>query len=48
MALTVVLRVPTFRGTPWGISGWFKIVRGEPDYNLGIETDCAWAVPTSW
>jgi len=35
-------------GTPWGETGWFRIVLGQPDYNLGIETDCAYAVPTNW
>jgi len=32
-------------GTPWGETGWFRIVLGQPDYNLGIETDCAFGVP---
>jgi len=35
-------------GTPWGETGFFRIVLGESDYNLGIETDCAFAVPTNW
>jgi len=35
-------------GTPWGETGWFRIVLGQPDYNLGIETDCAFGVPTNW
>lgn len=35
-------------GQPWGEQGWFRIVLGEPDYNLAIETDCAFAVPTNW
>jgi len=35
-------------GQPWGEYGWFRIVLGEADYNLGIETDCAFAVPTNW
>lgn len=35
-------------GTPWGESGFFRIVLGQADYNLGIETDCAWAVPANW
>ena len=30
-------------GTFWGEKGWFKIIRGED--NLGIESDCQWAVP---
>jgi len=35
-------------GTPWGESGWFRIVRGKPDYNLAIETECAFAVPITY
>jgi len=35
-------------GTPWGEQGWFRIVLGQPEYNLGIESDCAWAVPLNW
>jgi cathepsin X len=35
-------------GQPWGEQGWFRIVQGKPDYNLGIETDCGFAVPTNW
>jgi len=35
-------------GTPWGENGWFQIVLGQPDYNLGIETDCAFGVPTNF
>jgi len=27
-------------GTPWGETGFFRIVLGQPDYNLAIETDC--------
>jgi cathepsin X len=34
-------------GQPWGEQGWFRIVLGQPDYNLGIETDCAFGVPTN-
>jgi len=34
-------------GTPWGEVGWFRIVLGKPDYNLAIETDCAFGVPTN-
>lgn len=30
-------------GTYWGESGWFRIVRGVN--NLGIESECDWAVP---
>jgi len=32
-------------GQPWGIDGFFRIVRGKADYNLGIETMCSFAVP---
>jgi len=32
-------------GTPWGESGFFRIVLGQPNYNLAIETDCSWGVP---
>jgi len=32
-------------GTPWGEDGFFRIVSGQPDYNLAIEKDCAYAVP---
>jgi len=35
-------------GQPWGEQGFFRIVLGEPSYNLGIETDCSWAVPANW
>jgi len=35
-------------GQPWGEQGFFQIVMNQPDYNLGIETDCAFAVPTNW
>lgn len=34
-------------GTPWGETGWFRIVLGQPNYNLAIETDCGWAVPAN-
>lgn len=30
-------------GTYWGINGFFKIIRGVN--NLGIESECSWAVP---
>jgi len=39
-------------GEPWGEKGWFRIVTSMAlngkgnDYNLGIEDECAWAVPT--
>jgi hypothetical protein len=32
-------------GQPWGEYGFFRIVRGKPFYNLGIENMCGWAVP---
>ena len=38
-------------GEPWGEKGWFKIVTslykngGGNHYNLGVEGNCAWAVP---
>jgi len=32
-------------GSYWGENGWFRIVTGNPFENLGIELDCAWAVP---
>jgi len=32
-------------GTYWGETGWFRIVVGPSDTNLGIETDCYWATP---
>merc|ERR1711934_17292 len=35
-------------GTPWAESGFFRIVLGKPDYNLGIEDDCAWGVPLNY
>jgi len=35
-------------GAPWGIQGFFRIVMGKPDYNLGIESGCTWAVPINW
>jgi cathepsin X len=34
-------------GTYWGETGWFRITMGNSWYNLGIEEDCAWAVPDS-
>jgi len=33
-------------GTPWGEEGFFRIILGQAKYNLGIETTCAFAVPT--
>jgi cathepsin X len=35
-------------GTPWGEQGFFRIVLGQPWYNLGIESDCAYGVPSNW
>jgi len=35
-------------GTPWGEDGFFRIVRGQENYNLGIETDCGFGVPTNF
>jgi len=35
-------------GQPWGEEGWFRLVLGQPNYNLGIETDCAFGVPTNF
>jgi len=35
-------------GTPWGEQGLFRIVLGQPNYNLGIETDCSFGVPTNF
>jgi cathepsin X len=32
-------------GTPWGEDGFFRIVSGQPNYNLAIETDCVFGVP---
>jgi len=35
-------------GTPWGEQGFFRIVLGQSDYNLGIETDCSFGVPKNY
>jgi len=35
-------------GAPWGEQGFFRIVLGQPNYNLGIETDCAFGVPINF
>jgi len=35
-------------GQPWGEYGFFRIVLGQTWYNLGIESECAYAVPTNW
>jgi len=32
-------------GQPWGEQGFFRIVLGKADYNLRIETECAFGVP---
>eukprot|EP01123_Difflugia_compressa_P014638 TRINITY_DN782_c2_g1_i1.p1 TRINITY_DN782_c2_g1~~TRINITY_DN782_c2_g1_i1.p1 ORF type:complete len:307 (-),score=58.29 TRINITY_DN782_c2_g1_i1:54-974(-) len=32
-------------GTPWGEDGFFRLLMGQPEYNLGIESDCAFGVP---
>jgi cathepsin X len=34
-------------GAYWGESGFFRIVLGEPNYNLGIETQCRFGVPSN-
>jgi cathepsin X len=35
-------------GTPWGEKGFFRLVLGKPNYNLAIETDSSFGVPTNW
>jgi len=35
-------------GTPWGENGFFRIVLGQPNYNLGIESNCAFGVPSNF
>eukprot|EP01128_Nolandella_sp_AFSM9_P000221 TRINITY_DN10396_c0_g1_i1.p1 TRINITY_DN10396_c0_g1~~TRINITY_DN10396_c0_g1_i1.p1 ORF type:complete len:316 (+),score=62.48 TRINITY_DN10396_c0_g1_i1:47-949(+) len=36
-------------GTAWGGDrGFFKLALGKPDYNLGIETECAFGVPLNF
>eukprot|EP01121_Diplochlamys_sp_Union-15-3_P019984 TRINITY_DN765_c0_g1_i2.p1 TRINITY_DN765_c0_g1~~TRINITY_DN765_c0_g1_i2.p1 ORF type:complete len:288 (-),score=40.85 TRINITY_DN765_c0_g1_i2:80-943(-) len=35
-------------GAPWGEQGFFRIVMNQPEYNLGIETDCYFGVPTNF
>jgi len=32
-------------GTAWGEDGFFRLWAGRPNYNLGIETECSFAVP---
>ena len=39
------MRRPTLATCSWGQHGWFKVKRGEN--HMMIESDCAWAVPTS-
>jgi len=34
-------------GTPWGEDGFFRLWAGKPQLNLGVETDCGFAVPLS-
>lgn len=42
------------RGEPWGETGFFRVVTSRYEngngamYNLGIETDCAFGVPSGW
>jgi len=31
-------------GTQWGEDGYFRVPIGQPDFNLGLEKDCYWAV----
>ncbi len=33
-------------GSYWGIEGFFKVLRGNNSFNLGIQLECQWAVPT--
>jgi len=35
-------------GAPWGESGFFRIVQGSREWNLAIQTQCHFAVPTNW
>lgn len=35
-------------GQPWGVQGFFNIVMGQPDYNLAIESQCGFGVPTNF
>jgi len=35
-------------GTPWGVDGFFRIVMGQPDYNLAIESGCGFGVPINY
>jgi len=32
-------------GQPWGENGFFRIILGQPNFNLAIETSCGWGVP---
>eukprot|EP01094_Clydonella_sp_ATCC50884_P012238 TRINITY_DN2220_c0_g1_i1.p2 TRINITY_DN2220_c0_g1~~TRINITY_DN2220_c0_g1_i1.p2 ORF type:complete len:101 (-),score=28.11 TRINITY_DN2220_c0_g1_i1:135-437(-) len=35
-------------GSPWGETGFFRIVQGDETLNLAIETQCNYAVPENW
>lgn len=35
-------------GTNWGDRGYFYIIMGDKQYNLGVETDCAWATVSGY
>jgi cathepsin X len=35
-------------GEPWGEQGFFRIVLGQPDYNLAIESQCGFGVPVNF
>jgi len=35
-------------GAPWGEEGFFRLWLGQPNYNLGLETDCAFGVPINY
>ena len=35
-------------GAPWGENGFFRIVQGSREWNLALETECHWGVPTNW
>jgi len=34
-------------GSPWGENGFFRIILGQPNFNLAIETSCAFGVPST-
>lgn len=42
--VSLSLSVPV-GGTYWGEGGWFRLVRGVD--NLGVESNCDWAVPAA-